>query len=123
MSIHDLKPESRPIAVVCEVAPLELTDALTVDGLRALGLSDSYPWKVGWDSCQPIGKAAREAGSLGVVARSAAECDGPGKSVGEELALFEPLQGVVEIERSVFEDWYRERLTAAPPPLPHPSGL
>lgn len=94
LSLLDLKPERRPVAVRCAVSPRLLGNAVTGQGLTALGLPPEYPWQVGWDRCQPIGAQLREAGEVGLAVRSAAECTGPGQWVGEEAVLFEPVRGV-----------------------------
>jgi hypothetical protein len=64
-------------------------DAVTDDGLRALGLPRSYPRDgdgvpIGHGPCQSVGQAVRDQSLRGVLCRSAATLDGRGR----ELAWF-----------------------------------
>jgi hypothetical protein len=69
------------------VAEVDYVDAVTADGVRALGLGDEYPDGADWSACQPIGRAAFEAGERGIACRTA--CPGGGDPEHEELALFD----------------------------------
>jgi hypothetical protein len=91
----------------------EVADAVSGEGLEALGLPRTYPRHtngrpVRHDVCQPIGQAVWNFGLRGVLARSAATDDGSGR----ELAWF-PARGVSRAilrERLAFRDWwYRDR--------------
>lgn len=84
-------------------------DAVTDEGLDALGLPPTYPLfdgaLVSHDECQPIGAAVKLAGLRGVHARSAATPDG----VGRELAWF-PARPSSKARRVAsdrpFADWW-----------------
>lgn len=86
----------------------EVVDALTGDGLAALGLPRSYPVdgagdEVPHEVCRPIGAAVAAAGHAGVRCRSAAHPDGTGR----ELAWFPRGAHATAPERPrTFGDWY-----------------
>lgn len=89
----------------------EVADALSDEGLDALGLPDTYPRyrngrPVRHDVCQPIGDKVHEAGLRGVHARSAATEDGS----GHELAWFpaRPSSRATLVERLSYRDWWYE---------------
>lgn len=110
-SLLDLQPARRPVAVACRLEVHLLVDVVSATGVRAVGLPERYPWKVPRSVCQPIGKELSRAGERGIACRSAAECVGPGQTVGEEAALFERGASLVApLARLPFEDWY------VPPP-------
>jgi len=100
-TLFDLQPEERPDLQDFEVPERELVDAVTSDGLQALGLPPSYPQDVGHEVCQPIGLAAYRNGEHGISCRSAAD------TTGEDLALFDhdghPARPST---RRRFADWY-----------------
>ncbi len=76
-------------------------------GLTALGLPTSYPYRVGHAKTQPIGQAAFEAGEDGIAARSALQSSKPGEWYGEELAAFERFAAeFVAGQRERFAEWY-----------------
>jgi hypothetical protein len=87
----------------------DVADAVSADGLEALGLPETYPKHrngrpVRHDVCQPVGRSVREAGLRGVHARSAATDDGSGR----ELAWFparESSKATLE-ERIAYRDWW-----------------
>lgn len=54
-----------------------------------LRLPSEYPFGISWVQGRPVGQAAYEANERGVGCRSAAETDGPGRHLGEELVLFD----------------------------------
>ena len=89
----------------------DVADAVSGDGLEALGLPETYPKyrngrPVRHDVCQPVGRSVREAGLRGVHARSAATDDGSGR----ELAWFparESSKATLE-ERIPYRDWWYE---------------
>lgn len=85
---EDLDP---PFALIVAALPRSQTvaDATTSEGLRSLGLPESYPidetgTRVPRERCQPIGVDIHDAGLRGVHCRSAATPDGSGR----ELAWF-----------------------------------
>jgi len=88
IQLFDLRPSARPRLVDVDVTNANVLDAVTDDGLRAIGLAANYPYGVPHNQCQPIGASAYAAGIDGVACRSAAECT-PTTCVGEELALFD----------------------------------
>lgn len=108
-SLWDLRPERRPVAVRCTVSPRLLVNAVTAAGLGAIGLPPGYPWRVGWDRCQPVGVRLHQEGEKGIAARSAAECAESGKWVGEEGVLFEPVREVRRGRVLQFEQWFGRR--------------
>jgi RES domain len=97
--LFDLNPVMRPHLQVVELTPCEPIDAVTDDGLRALGLPATYPDDIGWEICRPIGARAHDRGAVGISARSAA------LSGGEELALF-ALELARKRHRILFDEWY-----------------
>jgi hypothetical protein len=97
--LFDLNPVMRPHLQVVDVQPCEPADAVSDEGLRALGLPVSYPDGVTWEICQPIGARLHDAGAIGIAARSAALAQ------GEELALF-ALQLARKRQRLLFDNWY-----------------
>ena len=110
IGLFDLRPERRPELATFEVPRVTLVDAVTAEGLHALGLPADYPLGVPWPPCQAIGRRAyREL--AGVAARSAAEAR-PGHTAGEELTLFDRLT-LAAVRREPFRVWY-------PDPVPRP---
>jgi len=97
--LFDLNPVARPHLQVVNLVASNPVDAISLEGLHALGLPGSYPDGIGHDRCQPIGVAVHRAGHIGIACRSAA---GPN---GEELALFK--DGLVtQRQRLSFDDWF-----------------
>ncbi|MEN8238433.1 MAG: RES family NAD+ phosphorylase [Actinomycetota bacterium] len=85
---EDLDP---PYVLITATLPSRqvVADAVTDVGLRALGLSETYPVDVNGEvvprsTCQPIGRVVKDQGLRGVHALSAATYDGTGR----ELAWF-----------------------------------
>ena len=108
-TVDDLAEDARPQLLELTLATEEYSDAVSPTGLAELGLPRTYPLDsrgriVPHSRCQPIGATLYADGSLGVVARSAAD----GGLAGEELAWFAqpgrtaPAQG----RRIAFADWY-----------------
>jgi hypothetical protein len=88
-SPEDLADEAYTLVLLRLPTSQRVADAVSVQGLAALGLPSSYP--LGTDGtmidravCQPKGQAVREARLTGVWCRSAASADGRGR----ELAWF-----------------------------------
>lgn len=88
-----VNPEDLDAPFVLVVARLStrqrVADAVSVGGLAALDLPDSYPVdkhanRIPHPVCQPIGTAVKQVGLRGLQARSAATLDGAGR----ELAWF-----------------------------------
>ncbi len=102
--LFDLNPTMRPHLQIVTVAPCRAADALSEAGLAALGLPASYPDGIGYDVCQPIGKAVHDAKIPGVACRSAALAG------GEELALFDQRMLSARLQRLVFDQWFLERV-------------
>jgi hypothetical protein len=89
----------------------DVADAVSEEGLEALGLPETYPRyrngrPVRHDVCQPIGQVVKEAGLRGVRARSAATDDGSGR----ELAWFPARESsTANLERRIaYRDWWYE---------------
>lgn len=100
-TLFDLLPEERPDLQDFEVPEREFVDAVTDEGLQALGLPPAYPQGVGHDVCQPIGLSAYKGGEHGISCRSAVD------ATGEELALFDrDGQPARPSTRRRFADWY-----------------
>ncbi len=107
ITITDLRPARRPVAIPCQLAATTLVDVVSADGLQAVGLPSAYPWKVSHAVCQPIGAGLRAAGEAGIACRSAAECPGPGQTVGEEAALFDTRSLPATAGPALaFDQWY-----------------
>jgi RES domain len=105
---EDLDPETAPLLVATRVREDAFVDAVTDAGCASLGLPATYPRTssgrlIGHRRCQPIGRAAWDAGEPGIAARSAARGAERG---GEELAFF-PRRRRLRATRTVpFEDWF-----------------
>ena len=102
---EDLDPATAPLLLGVDVPDGEAADAYTEAGLDALGLSATYPHDTAGDviphhACQPIGRAASEAGLDGVDCRSAAadSC--------RELAWFPRRRTASEASRLAFDQWW-----------------
>ncbi len=108
IKLFDLCPERRPELAWLLVPRMVAVDAVTDDGILALGLPATYPLGVAWPACQAIARRAYPA-YRGVAARSAAEAR-PGFIVGKELAVFDTLR-LNAIKREPFSSWY-------PDPIP-----
>lgn len=106
LDVLDLRPEARPVLVPVTFEPTPLVDAVTDAGLAALSLPATYPHDVPHAHCRPIGAALHAAGERGIVCRSAAECPGAGRYVGEEAALFEGRVAVARGAVVPFAEWY-----------------
>ena len=103
---EDLDPATAPLLVGVDVPPGRAADASTDAGLAGLGLPTTYPRDasdilVPHSVCQPVGKAAFDAGLDGVDCRSAA--------VGgvSELAWFPRSAAARPTSRRAFSDWWR----------------
>jgi RES domain-containing protein len=104
-TLRDLRPERRPHLQQFDVPRAEYVDAVTDEGLRALGLPATYPDGTGWDVCQPIGRDVYAAGERGIACRTA--CAGGGDPDHEELALFDrDGQPAAAWRRWAFDEWY-----------------
>lgn len=106
----DLLPERRPALVETQVREHRAVDVVTDAGCRAAGLPVTYPRdadgsQIGWDRCQPIGRAAWDRQEASIACRSAAARPG---DPGEELAWF--VRGSADrlraAKRRTFEDWF-----------------
>ncbi len=102
---EDLKPAEAPVLIVVEVPAGEALDAVTDDGLAAIGLPGTYPLDSGGEViahsvCQPIWAAVRGTGLDGVASRSAAA------GGGRELAWFPRSEPAVATERLSFDAWW-----------------
>lgn len=86
-TLFDLRPDRRPHLQGFEVPRAEYVDAVTAEGVQALGLPATFPGGVGWDACQAIGRQACAAGGPGIACRTA--CEGGTDPDHEELALFD----------------------------------
>ncbi len=94
-----------PVLVDVAVPDGEAADAYTDDGLVSFGLPNSFPRDARGDPiphrvCQPLGRAAFDAGLDGVDCRSAA--DGGVR----ELAWFPRDRTAQEVTRRAFDRWW-----------------
>ncbi len=103
---EDLDPATAPLLLGIDVPEGEAADAYTEAGLAAMGLPTTYPYDrardlIPHDVCQPIGRAAYNAGLDGVDCRSAAapNC--------RELAWFPRHRTASETSRLAFEHWWQ----------------
>jgi RES domain-containing protein len=108
IKLFDLRPERRPELAWFLVPRITVVDAVSDDGILALGLPATYPLDVPWSACQTIARRGYPAYG-GLAARSAAEAR-PGFIVGEELAVFDTLR-LHSTRRDPFSTWY-------PDPIP-----
>ena len=104
---EDLDQTAGPVLVGAELPSGRYVDAVTDAGLRALGLSTSYPLDtsgrtVPHSACQPIGPRAREANEPGVACRSAARRAPPDS---EELAYFGGAK-LCALQVEAFAEWF-----------------
>lgn len=103
---EDLLPEARPDLVEFAVPRGTAVDVVTDEGVAACGFPPEYPFGVSWAQCRPVGEAVYEANERAIACRSAAETDGPGRYLGEELALFDRGSLPEAGQRLKFMDWY-----------------
>lgn len=107
--VEDLDPTEQHDLVTAAVSELEVLDCVTAEGLRAVGLPETYPRHpngdaVQWRECQPVGEAAHGDGQPGLTCRSAATGAAHGD---EELAVFDTHTAAVsETDRLSFDDWF-----------------
>ena len=102
---EDLEPAEAPVLIVVEVPAGQALDAVSDEGLSAIGLPVTYPLDsdgnvVAHSVCQPIGAAASDAGLDGVACRSATA------NGGRELAWFPRTEPAVTTERLSFDAWW-----------------
>ena len=102
---EDLEPTEAPVLVVVEVPAGDALDAVSDEGLAAVGLPVTYPLDssgnvIAHNVCQRIGIAARDAGLDGVACRSAAA------GGGRELAWFPRSEPAVATDRLSFDAWW-----------------
>ena len=102
---EELKPTESPVLIIVEVPAGLALDAVSDEGLTAVGLPvtyplDSYGTTLAYDVCQPIGAAAHDAGLDGVASRSATQ------GGGRELAWFPRSEPAVATGRLAFETWW-----------------
>ncbi len=105
---EDLEPDRAPILVETLVPNHDFVDVVSDGGIAAVGLPESYPKDaagrtVPWETCQPIGLIAWDAGEAGIACRSAV--DGAHLS-DEELAWFarDGTLGMTKSQR--FDEWF-----------------
>lgn len=101
----DLDPATAPVLLSVTVPAGTGADAFTAAGLADLGLPAGYPIDAAGQvvphaTCQPLGRAAFDAGLDGVDARSAA----PGG--GRELAWFPRGHDLAAGARETFDQWW-----------------
>ncbi len=106
----DLLPERRPVLVETDVREHRAVNVVSAAGCRAAGFPDTYPRdaegrEIGWDRCQPIGRAAWDQGEPSIAYRSAAARAG---DRGEELAWFvhAPRDRLTVARRRAFDVWF-----------------
>lgn len=103
VTFADIRPERRPDLQLFTVAASAFVDAITPDGIAALGLPTVYPDGCGHDACRTIARELYAAGEPGIAARSAA------LPRGEELAIFDTHASLARRQRSgrrTFAAWY-----------------
>jgi hypothetical protein len=113
----DLDPAAAPMLAEAAVPAADVVDIVSDSGCATVGLAVSYPLDsdgrpVGHERCQPIGKAAHEAGQVGLAVRSAA----PGMSTTDEELVWFRFDGdgprLVRVRR--FAEWYPPGSGASP---------
>ena len=102
---EDLDPATAPLLIDVEVPAGHAADAYTDDGLKSLGLPDTYPHDtdgilIVHGTCQAVGQTVFDAGLHGVDHRSAAP------SGDRELAWFPRGSAAQETSRRSFDDWW-----------------
>lgn len=108
---EDLTDDSYSLVDVA-LPPDQVTiDAVTTDGLAALGLPATYPLdasgaELGDATCQPVGVAAYSAGHDGIHCRSAAA---PARTDHRELAWFPRGRTAAPGRSRPFNAWYYDR--------------
>lgn len=105
---EDLNPDTAPILVETTIRDGDYLDAVTDEGLRALGLPATYPLTdhgtfVPHSVCHPIGQSAHDAALPGVACLSAAPQAPTG---GEELAWFHGPEPLTVTNRAAFAEWF-----------------
>lgn len=104
---EDLMVEEGPVLIHTDVPGDRYVDAVTAEGLKSLGLPETYPRNargaiVEHAVCQPLGQQARDAGEPGIACRSAATSAPPN---GVEIAYFARRDRVYS-RVEPFADWY-----------------
>jgi len=104
---EDLISSQGPALVHTHVPENRYVDAVTIAGLRSLGLPNTYPLDehgepIPHDLCQPIGQRAWDSGEPGIACRSAART---APSAGEELAFFARRRLQVS-KTELYANWY-----------------
>ena len=104
---EDLQADQGPVLVHTVVPEKQYVDAISADGLSAVGLSEAYPLdgrgvRVVHRVCQAIGQRAWDTGEAGIACRSAAGTAPPGS---EELAFF-ARQALRPRKIESFADWF-----------------
>ena len=102
---EDLDPATAPLLISVEIPAADAADGYTDEGLRSLGLPDTYPFDadgalIAHSTCQPIGQRVHDAGLHGVDYRSAA----PGGN--RELAWFPRGATPKQTSRHPFTAWW-----------------
>ena len=102
---EDLDPATAPLLLGVEVPDGQAADAYTDAGLAAAGLPTTYPYDgagglIPHEVCQPVGRAAHDAGLDGIDCRSAAA------SNRRELAWFPRGSTASERSRLAFARWW-----------------
>lgn len=103
VTLTDIRPERRPDLALFTIASAPFVDALTPNGIDALGLPAAYPLGCDHDDCRTIARVLYAAGEAGIAARSGARPD------GEELAVFDSHLTLAKRKRGgrqKFADWY-----------------
>lgn len=105
---EDLDPAAAPVLVSVDVVVDDYLDAVSNEGLSALGLPATYPLDASGGvlphcQCQPVGQGAFDDGELGIACRSAAA-----GARGEGLAWFAQVGRPMprKVRTSVFDEWY-----------------
>jgi len=107
---EDLNPREQHQLLRVTLPEADYLDAVTEDGLGAVGLPTTYPREadgstVPWARCQPVGRAAWDDGLPGIGCRSAAIGARP---EDEELAFFDRAGAPrpTARERIDFDNWF-----------------
>lgn len=106
IGLFDLRAGSRPLLQWFDVAAARYVDAVTAQGVAALGFPATFPHATTWHRCQSIARVAYIRRAPGIACRSSAEATAEFWA-GEELAIFDTQMMPRTIGKPVpFGRWY-----------------